>query len=91
MTTNNEATPSIPTVGTPAYWTAQREAFELIARWQETYYDPYPERDLLRAIAAHGFASRVMAAHGRPVTRWLHAVQSEIDQIEADCDDEAMD
>ena len=53
MITNSKATPSIPTVGTPAYWTAQREAFDLIARWRETYCDPYPERDLLRAIAAH--------------------------------------
>ena len=85
--TNSEATPSIPTVGTPAYWTAQREAFELIARWRETYCDPYPERDVLRAIAAHGFASRVMAAHGYPVARWLDALDEEIGWYEARCED----
>ena len=85
MTTNSEVTPGIPTVGTPAYWTAQREAFALVVQWQETqaYGDLEAERATLAAIADHGFASRIMAAHGHLVARRLDALNREIASYEA--------
>lgn len=94
MTTNSEVTPRIPTVGTPAYWRAQREAFALVVQWQETqaYGDLDAERATLAAITDHGFASRIMAAHGRPVARWLDALNREIASYEAArWDDEVVD
>ena len=50
----------IPIPGTPAYWTAQREAVALVQAWQHTTLGADDELDLLRRIAAHGLASRMM-------------------------------
>lgn len=69
-------TSEIPVTGIPAYWTAQREAFALIRNWETTVADPEQELVLLRRIAAHGFAARVMAAHGRPVARWISILET---------------
>ena len=94
MTASSKATPSIPTPGTPAYWAAQREAFALVTQWQETqvYGDLDAERATLAAIADHGFASRIMAAHGRLVARRLDALDRKIASYEAArWDDEVVD
>ena len=69
-------TPAIPIPGTPAYWSAQREAVALVQAWQRTELGPDEELDLLRRIAAHGFASRMMAAHGARVARWIAILEA---------------
>ena len=53
---------SIP--GTPAYWTAQREAVALVNAWQNDAWRSdklilAEELALLRCIAAHSFATRM--------------------------------
>jgi len=87
---------AIPTPGTPAYWTAQREAVALVQAWKNTELAPDAELDLLRRIAAHGFASRMMAAHGANVARWITSLEtlrelSEDDDDENEEDDDAAD
>jgi len=67
---------AIPTPGTPAYWTPQREAVALVQTWKNTELAPDQELDLLRRIAAHGFASRMMAAHGADVARWVMILET---------------
>jgi len=67
---------AIPITGTPAYWAAQREAVALVQAWKNTELAPDEELDLLRRIAAHGFASRMMAAHGADVARWVTILET---------------
>ncbi len=70
---------AIPIPGTPASaksrsdlrGAAQREAVTLVQAWQHTELGADDELDLLRRIAAHGLASRMMAAHGADVARWV--------------------
>jgi len=78
----------IPTPGTPAYWTAQREAFALVHAYSFGEDDPYVELDTLRRIAAHGFAARVMAAHGRPIANWIRSLERITTEPAGWCDDE---
>ena len=63
------STTSIPIPGTPAYWTAQREAVALVGAWQNDTLIPDGELALLRRIAAHRLATRMMAALGHDVER----------------------
>lgn len=75
---------AIPTPGTPASaksrsdlrGTAQREVVALVHTWKNTELAPDDELDLLRRIAAHGFASRMMAAHGANVARWVAILET---------------
>jgi len=90
---NGDATMSttgIPIPGTPAYWTAQREAVALVHAWQHTELGADEELDLLRRIAAHGFASRMMAAHGANVARWV-AILETLRELFEDDDEEDED
>ena len=80
----------IPIPGTPAYWAAQREAVALVNAWQDTVLAPGEELTLLRRIAAHGFASRMMAAHGHDVARWI-AILERMPELFGDEDDETDD
>ena len=80
----------IPIPGTPAYWAAQREAVALVTAWQDTVLAPGEELALLRRIAAHGFASRMMAAHGHDVARWI-AILERMPELFGDEDDETDD
>jgi len=66
----------IPVTGTPAYWTVQREALALIRNWEITIADPEEELNLLRCIAAHGFAARVMAAYDRHDAGWISILET---------------
>ena len=86
------STIDIPIPGTPAYWTAQREAVALVREWQHTELGADDELALLRRIAAHGFASRMMAAHGANVARWV-AILETLREVfdEDDEDDEGED
>ena len=91
MNTTTSAT-GIPIPGTPAYWAAQREAVALVNAWQHTELGADDELDLLRRIAAHGFASRMMATHGADVARWV-AILETLREVfdDADEDDEGKD
>jgi len=82
---------AIPIPGTPAYWTAQREAVALVQTWKNTELAPDDELDLLRRIAAHGFASRMMAAHGADVARWVMILETLRELFDDDEDDEQED
>ena len=84
------STTDIPIPGTPAYWAAQREAVALVRTWQHTELGADDELDLLRRIAAHGFASRMMAAHGANVARWV-AILETLRELFDDEDDEGED
>ncbi len=85
-------TTDIPIPGTPAYWAAQREAVALVREWQHTELDTDDELALLRRIAAHGFASRMMAAHGANVARWVAILETLRDLFDdADEDDRGED
>ncbi len=84
------STTGIPIPGTPAYWTAQREAVALVHAWQHTELGADEELDLLRRIAAHGFASRMMAAHGANVARWV-AILETLRELFEDDDEEDED
>jgi len=79
---------SIPVPGTPAYWTAQHEAFALVHAHSFGDADPFVELDALRRIAAHGFAARVMAVHGRPIADWIRSLERITADIAGWCDDE---
>ena len=70
------STTGIPIPGTPAYWAAQREAVALVQAWEHTTLGADDELDLLRHIAAHGLASRMMAAHGADVARWIAILET---------------
>lgn len=73
----------IPTPGRPAYWEAQREAVRLVRDWEGIMageVDLRPELAALNRISGHGFASRMMAAHGRPVTLWIGQIERILDQ-----------
>jgi hypothetical protein len=88
---NGDATMSttdIPIPGTPAYWAAQREAVALVHAWQHTELGADDELDLLRRIAAHGFASRMMAAHSHDVTRWVAILETMRELFDDDEEDE---
>ena len=84
------STTGIPLPGTPAYWAAQREAVALVNAWQHTVLAPSEELALLRRITAHGFASRMMAAHGHDVARWI-AILERMPELFEDEDDETDD
>ncbi len=79
----------IPTPGTPAYWTAQREAVALVDAYAFSDPDPFVELESLRRIAAHGFAARIMAAHRKPVASWIRDLERIVAAIDAPCDDDA--
>ena len=98
MNTTTSAT-GIPIPGTPASaksrsdlrGTAQREAVALVREWQHTELGADDELNLLRRIAAHGFASRMMAAHGADVARWvaiLETLREVFDDTDEDDEDE---
>lgn len=72
------AAPSIPTAGSPAYWQAQREAVALFHAFREHLDDPESLLPVLHRIAAHGFARRLLAAHGHDVDRILRSCEAEI-------------
>ncbi len=57
-------TSEIPITGTPAYWTAQREAVALLHAYNSGPADLLIELHRLRQIAAHGFAARMFEAQG---------------------------
>ena len=80
----------IPTPGNPTYWATQREAVALVQAWQSTELGADGELALLRRIAVHGFASRMMAAHGHHVTRWV-AILERMPELFEDEDDEDND
>ena len=91
MNTTTSAT-GIPIPDTPAYWAAQREAVALVQAWQHTELGADDELDLLRRIAAHGLASRMMAAHGANVARWIAILETLRELFDdADEDDEEED
>lgn len=75
---------AIPIPGTPAYWAAQREAVALVQAWKNSEHKRSEELALLRRIAAHGFASGVMAAHGRDVARWITILETMDELFEDD-------
>jgi hypothetical protein len=82
------STIGIPIPGTPAYWTAQREAVALVHAWQRTELGADDELALLRRIAAHGFASRMMAAHGADVARWVAILETLRELFDDDIDED---
>ncbi len=86
MNTTSSAT-AIPTPGTSAYWTAQREAVALLHAYNFGASDLWVELDTLRQIAAHGFAARMFAAHGNDLTGMIRKLQQMADEIEADDED----
>ena len=90
MNTTTSAT-DIPIPGTLAYWTAQREAVALVREWQHTELGADDELALLRRIAAHGFASRMMAAHGANVARWVAILETLRELFEEDGDENGDD
>ncbi len=75
----------IPTPGTPAYWTAQREGVALVDAYAFSDPDPFVELDALRRIAAHGCAARIMAAHRKPVASWITDLERIVAAIDAAC------
>jgi len=77
---------AIPTPGTPAYWTAQREAVALLDAYKFGASDLWVELDRLHRIAAHGFAARMMAAQGNDLYAIIRELQRMADEIEADDD-----
>ncbi len=79
----------IPTPGTPAYWTAQREGVALVDAYAFDDPDPFVHLESLRRIAAHGFAARIMAAHRKPVASWIRELERIVAAIDAACDDDA--
>jgi len=92
MTATSPVIPtSIPTPGTPAYWTAQREGFALVDAYAFGDPDPFVELAALRRIAAHGFAARIMAAHRKPVARWIKDLARITADIAASCDGDDAD
>lgn len=82
---------AIPIPGTPAYWTAQREAVALVQAWKDTELPPDGELDLLRRIAAHGFASSMVAAHGADVARWIMILETLRELFDDDDENEGDD
>jgi len=82
---------SIPAPGTPAYWTAQREAFALVRAHSFGDADPFVELDALRRIAAHGFAARVMAARGQPIADWISSLERITVDIAGGCNNDDSD
>ena len=84
---------ALPIPGTPAYGAAQREAVALVQAGRDTELAPDEELDLLRRIAAHGFASRMMAAHGADVARWIMILETlrELFEDDDEEDDEVAD
>jgi len=84
-------TTAIAIPGTPAYWTAQREAVALVHAWQHTELGADDELALLRRIAVHGFASRMMAAHGADVARWVAILETMREVFEEDADEDDAD
>jgi len=89
MTSTSTIIPTdIPTPGTPAYWTAQREGVALVDAYAFSDPDPFVELDALRRIAAHGFAARIMAAHRKPVASWIRDLEYIVAVIDAACDDD---
>ena len=70
--------PSIPTPENPADRYAQREAVALFQRFRELLDDPEPLSPVLRRIAAHGCARRLLAAHGYDVDRILRSCEDHI-------------
>ena len=59
----HDNSPALPTPGSPAYWRAQREATALFRTFRDLMDDPDPLLLLpvLRGIAAHGCARRMLA------------------------------
>jgi len=53
--------------------------------------DPFEELEALRWIAAHGFAARIMAAHRKPVARWIKDLERITAELAASCDGEDDD
>ncbi len=86
MSTTTNAT-AIPIPGTPAYWTAQREAVALLHAYNFGLPDLFVELDVLRQIAAHGFAARMMAAQGDRLPDLLSNLERIAAAIEADDED----
>lgn len=84
------STTEIPIPGTLAYWAAQREAVALVNAWQSADLGADDELNLLRRIAAYGFASRVIATHGHDVGRWI-AILERMPELFEDDDDEEED
>ena len=78
---------AIPIPGTPAYWAAQREAVALLHAYNFGHPDLFVELDMLRQIAAHGFAARMMAAQGDCLPDLLSSLERIADAIEADDED----
>ena len=82
----------IPIPGTPAYWAAQREAVALVDCWQNDKLNdrliPVEELALLRCIAAHSFATRMMAALGHDVERLTAIVLRTPGLFEEDVDED---
>ena len=68
----------VPTPGSPAYWCAQREAVALFQTFRDLLDDPEPLLPVLRRIAAHGCARRMLAAHGYDVDRVLASCEDHI-------------
>ena len=72
------AAPGTLTAGSPAYRQAQREAVALFRAFREHLDDPASLLPVLRRIAAHRFARRLLAAHGHDVDRILRSCEAEI-------------
>lgn len=70
--------PDITTPESPADRCAQREAVALFQRFRELLDDPEPLLPVLRQIAAHGCARRMLAAHGYDVDRVLDSCETHI-------------
>ena len=85
------STTSIPIPGTPAYWAAQREAVALVGAWQNDTLIPDEELALLRRIAAHRLATRMMAALGHDVERLTAIVLRTPGLFEEDVDEDDED
>lgn len=71
----HQSFPTLPTPGTPAYWRAQREAVTLFRAFRDLLDDPELLLPVLREIAAHGSARRMLAAHGHDVDRILRSCE----------------
>lgn len=83
----------IPIPGTTAYWAAQREAVALVNAWQNDAWQndkliPAEELALLRRIAAHSLATRMMAALGHDVERLTAIVLRTPGLFEEDVDED---
>jgi len=86
MMSTTTSTAGIPIPGTPAYWPAQREAVALLHAYNFGASDLWVELDRLHRIAAHGFAARMMAAHGNDLQGMIRRLQRVADEIEKDDD-----